>query len=102
MAERESSVGEYLVVYAALMILMGLTTGLAFVDLRGLSATVALVIAATKALLVILVFMHVRAASRMTQVFVVAGFYWLALLFGGALGDVLTRPWLSPFVGGAP
>jgi cytochrome c oxidase subunit 4 len=96
MAEKESSVREYLLVYAALMILLGLTTGLAFVDLRGLSAMVALVIAATKALLVILTFMHVRTASRIIQVFVVAGFYWLALLFAGTLGDVLTRPWLSP------
>jgi cytochrome c oxidase subunit 4 len=96
MAEKESSLREYVSVYLALMILLGLTTGLAFVDLRGLSATVALVIAATKALLVILSFMHVRTASRMTQVFVVAGFYWLALFFAGTLGDVLTRPWLSP------
>lgn len=102
MADRETSVRAYLAVYVALMVLMGLTTGLAFVDLRGLSAPVALVIAATKALLVILFFMHVRTTSRMTQVFVVAGFYWLALLFGGTLGDVLTRPWLSPFLGGAP
>lgn len=96
MAEKESSVREYLAVYVALMILLGLTTGLAFVDLRGWSAPVALVIAATKALLVILSFMHVRSASRMTQVFVVAGFYWLALFFAGTLGDVLTRPWRSP------
>ena len=96
MAEKESSVREYVAVYVALLVLLGLTTGLAFVDLGRLSSTVALGIAATKALLVILSFMHVRTASRMTQVFVVAGFYWLALFFAGTLGDVLTRPWLAP------
>jgi len=37
MAEKESSVREYLAVYVALMVLLGLTTKLAFVDLRGLS-----------------------------------------------------------------
>jgi len=102
MAERETAVRTYLLVYAALIVLMALTTGLAFVDLEPASAAVALGIAASKALLVILYFMHVRSASRLTKVFVVVGFYWLALLFGGSLGDLLTRPWLSPFHGGAP
>jgi cytochrome c oxidase subunit 4 len=96
MSEPETSVRTYVVVYVALLVLMALTTGLAFADLEGASVAVALLIAATKALLVILFFMHVRSASRLTQVFVVAGFYWLALLFGGTLGDLLTRPWLSP------
>jgi cytochrome c oxidase subunit IV len=102
MAERETSVRTYVIVYAALIVLMSLTTGLAFVDLGSASAAVALGIAASKALLVILYFMHVRSASRLTKVFVVVGFYWLALLFGGTLGDLLTRPWLSPLHGGAP
>jgi cytochrome c oxidase subunit 4 len=96
MAETASSVRPYLVVYAALIVLMALTTGLAFVDLGHASPVVALLIAASKALLVILYFMHVRSASGLTKIFVVVGFYWLALLFGGTLGDLLTRPWLSP------
>jgi cytochrome c oxidase subunit 4 len=102
MAERETSVRTYVIVYALLILLMALTTGLAFVDLGPMSAAVALLIAASKALLVILYFMHVLRASRLTKVFVVAGFYWLALLFGGSLGDLLTRSWLSPFHGGGP
>ncbi len=102
MAEREIPAATYQAVYAALMVLLVLTTGLAFIDLGGLSAPVAISIAVLKALLVLLYFMHVRWSSRMTQVYVVVGFYWLALLFGGTLGDVLTRGWLSPFVGGSP
>ena len=102
MAERQISIRSYLLVYAALIVLMAMTTGLAFVDLEPFSATVALAIAATKAVLVILYFMHVRTASRLHRVFVVVGFYWLGLLFAGSLADLLTRPWLSPFLGGQP
>jgi cytochrome c oxidase subunit 4 len=100
MAEREASVRTYVVVYAALMLLMALTTGLAFVNLGPLSAPVALAIAGAKAVLVVLYFMHVRGSSRMVQVFVVAGFYWLAIFFAGTLADLLTRPWLSPWTAG--
>ena len=96
MAEPETSVRSYLGVYVALIVLMALTTGLAFVDLSPWSAAVALAIAGAKALLVILYFMQVRTSSGLTRIFVVAGFYWLALLFGGTLGDLLTRSWLSP------
>jgi cytochrome c oxidase subunit 4 len=102
MAEPETSVRTYVVVYIALILLMALTTALAFADLGPANAAAALGIAAAKALLVVLYFMHVRGASGLTKVFVVVGFYWLALLFGGTLGDLLTRPWLSPFQGGAP
>lgn len=102
MAESETSVRTYVTVFIALILLVALTTGLAYVDLAPVSAVVALVIAATKAVLVILYFMQARSAPRVTQVFVVVGFYWLALLFGGSVGDLLTRPWLSPYVGGAP
>jgi cytochrome c oxidase subunit 4 len=102
MAERETSVGTYVVVYVILILLVALTTGLSFVDLAPYGAGVALAIAATKAVLVILYFMHVRTSSKVIRVFVVVGFYWLALLFAGSLGDLLTRPWLSPFLGGGP
>jgi len=102
MGERETSVRAYVVVYVILIVLVALTTGLSFVDLSPYSASVALAIAATKAVLVILYFMHVRTSSRVVQVAVVVGFYWLALLFAGSLGDLLTRPWLSPLLGGGP
>jgi cytochrome c oxidase subunit 4 len=102
MAEPDTPVRAYVAVYILLIILLALTTGLAFVDLAPLGALVALVIAATKAVLVILYFMKARTAPRVTQVFVVVGFYWLALLFGGSMGDLLTRSWLSPILGGAP
>ena len=41
-----------------------------------------LTIALTKALLVILFFMHVRWSTRLTWVVVASGFFWLLILFG--------------------
>jgi len=66
-------------------------------DLGGsLNTMVALAIAVGKALLVILYFMHVRYSDRLTWVFASAGFFWLLILIGGTMDDVLTRPSLSP------
>ena len=45
-----------------------------------------------KALLVILYFMHVRYSDKLTWVFAAAGFFWLLILIGGTMDDVLTRP----------
>jgi len=86
----------YLVVYVALMGLLLLTV---FASSWGLGATwglvVALSIAVTKALLVILYFMHVRGSSRVTWLFVAAGFVWLAILLGLVIVDYLTRSWFG-------
>jgi len=45
---------------------------------------------------VILFFMHVRYSDKLTWVFAAAGFFWLLILIGGTMDDVLTRPVLSP------
>ena len=51
----------YLLVFFGLLILTGLTTGVAFIDLGAeFNTIVALTIAVVKALLVILFFMHVK------------------------------------------
>jgi cytochrome c oxidase subunit IV len=52
---------------------------------------VALVIACTKATLVILFFMHVRYSDRLTMVTVAAGFFWLLILITLSLSDYLSR-----------
>ena len=91
------SVRLYAAIFAALLLLTLSTTGMAFVDLGGdLNAVVAVVIAIVKALLVILFFMHVRYSSRLTWVFVGAGFFWLLILLTLTMTDPLARGWLSP------
>jgi len=81
----------YIFVYLALLILLGGTIGLAYVDLGIWNSVAAITIAVVKALLVVLFFMHVKYSSNLTRVYVLAGFLWLALLIGLTLTDYLTR-----------
>jgi cytochrome c oxidase subunit 4 len=91
------SVKLYAAIFTALLLLTLSTTGMAFIDLGGdLKAVLAVAIAIVKALLVILFFMHVRYSSRLTWVFVGAGFFWLLILLTLTMTDPLARGWLSP------
>jgi cytochrome c oxidase subunit 4 len=87
----------YLVIFAALLCLTGLTVWAAFYDLGGgrlhiANALVATAIAIAKATLVVLYFMHVRWSGRLTWIFVGAGVFWLLILFTLLFGDYFTRP----------
>ncbi len=83
----------YFSVFGALMVLTVLTVAVSRVNLGTLNLPVALLIAVTKALLVILFFMHVKFASRLTKIFVGAAFLWLGILFALTFADYLTRNW---------
>jgi len=94
------SIKLYSAIFGALLVMTLATAGAAFIDLGGnLNTVVAMLIAACKALLVILFFMHVRYSSRLTWVFVGAGFFWLMILLSLTLADVLSRRWLPTVVG---
>jgi len=96
MAEHVIPRKTYMWVWLALMALMALTAGLSRVNLGEWSTVVALVIAAIKALLVILFFMHVKYEDqKMAWVFVVAGFFWLAIMFALIMADYMTRGYLG-------
>ena len=78
------------------MALMVLTAALSRINLGGWSTVVALVIAAAKALLVVLFFMHVKyEQQKIAWVFVIAGFFWLAILLTLTLTDYMTRGYLG-------
>jgi len=81
----------YFSVLFALMVLTGATVWAAFTDLGKFNDLAALAIALTKASLVVLIFMQVRFGSRMAKITVVAGFLWLAILFGITLTDYYSR-----------
>src|SRR5512138_2552913 len=83
----------YYKVFGALVVGTILTVLAAKVDMGPLNNVVMLLIAFTKATLVILFFMHVRWSSRLTWVVAVAGFLWLALLFT-VVGDYMSRGWV--------
>ena len=77
--------------WAALMILLALTTGLAFVPLGSANLFIALGIAVTKAALVLLIFMELRASSGLVRVFAGAGFFWLLIMIGLTSADYTHR-----------
>jgi cytochrome c oxidase subunit 4 len=88
----------YLGVFAALLVLTALTTGVAFVDLGRIgNISVALTIAVVKAVLVMLYFMHLRYSSRLTILFAGAGGYWLGIMLALTLSDYISRGWVSLF-----
>jgi cytochrome c oxidase subunit 4 len=85
----------YISVFLALLVFTALTTAVAFVDLGRWNTVVALAIAVTKMLLVVLFFMHVKYTTGLTRVVILAGFFWLAILIALSLSDELTRAWTA-------
>jgi cytochrome c oxidase subunit IV len=84
----------YVAVWITLMILTAVTAAVSRIDLGHGSAAVALIIATTKALLVILFFMGVKYVSqRMTIVMIVAAFFWLGILLALSMLDYVSRAW---------
>ena len=96
MSEHIVSKSVYGAIFGALMVFTALTVFAAFIDLdhifSGANTVVALTIAVIKATLVVLYFMHVRYSSRLIWVIVIAGFFWLAIMFVFTIADYMTRP----------
>jgi caa(3)-type oxidase, subunit IV len=96
MSEHIVSKKIYFVIFGALMVGTALTVAAAFQDLdhvlfTGANTVVALTIAVIKATLVVLYFMHVRYSTRLTWVIVIAGFFWLAIMFALTMADYMSR-----------
>ncbi len=91
--EKISSPITFVVVFVALLILTLATTLVAFVDLGVFNPVVALAIACTKGVLVVLFFMELRHSSRLNKLTVGAGLFWFALRITLTLADYLTRWW---------
>src|SRR4051794_17746426 len=77
----------YFVIYGALLGLMALTFGAAWVDLGAANFPVAMTIATAKTVLIVLYFMHVRYSDKLTWVFATAAFLWLLIFIVGTLND---------------
>ena len=94
MSTHVSPLRVYFAVFGLLIALTLATTWIAYQDLGALNTPIALLIAAAKAAVVILYFMHVRHSSRLIWLFSAAGFLWLLILFAFTMSDFMTRPWL--------
>ena len=77
--------------WLALMLLLALTTGLAFAPLGSATLFVSLTVAAAKALLVLLLFMELKASSGLVRVFAGAGFVWLMIMIALTAADYTHR-----------
>jgi cytochrome c oxidase subunit 4 len=95
MSVHVAPVRNYLLVFAALMVLTAITVGAAFMHFGPFNNVVAMAIAVTKATLVVLFFMHVKYSTRLTKLIVVAGFFWLGLMFLFTFADYMSRGWLG-------
>lgn len=86
----------YVLVWVALMILTATTAAVSFIDLHQWSGPVAFAIAAVKALLVALFFMHLRYERQKTVwIMAIAGVFWLSILMVLSMADYITRGFLN-------
>jgi cytochrome c oxidase subunit 4 len=88
---------DYAIIFAVLLLLLAATVGAAFVDVSRFlpghfwGVWISLLIAAAKALLIILYFMHVRHGPTRIMMFAGAGFLWLGILVTLTMSDYVTR-----------
>ena len=91
MAEHIASRKFYVLIWAALMILTGVTAAVSRIDLSWANAPIALLIAATKATLVALFFMHMRWNNRVVRVAGAFGVVLMLIMFALTVSDFFTR-----------
>jgi cytochrome c oxidase subunit IV len=83
----------YYTIFGILMLCTYLTVQIAFLDLGALNTIAALGIAAFKAVLVVLYFMHVKYSPKLTWAVVLGSLFWLSLMLVITMSDYLTRAW---------
>ncbi len=98
----------YLIIVLALLFFTGLTVAASFVDLGQMrvaighfdtgftlywNPVVALAIACTKMVLVVLFFMHVKYSTKLTKLTVISGLFIFLGLISMTLSDYVSRAW---------
>jgi cytochrome c oxidase subunit IV len=93
----------YLTILASLLVGTGLTVWASYIDLGewhiapGLTLfwnpVVALAIACTKMILVVLFFMHVKYSTKLTKLTVACGLFTFLALIGMTMTDYFSRAW---------
>jgi cytochrome c oxidase subunit 4 len=83
----------YAIVFVSLLVGTAITVAAAYIDLGIFNPVVALAIACTKAVIVILFFMHVKYQSKLVKLTVGAGFFTFLVLITMTLTDYVSRAW---------
>ncbi|MGA3010324.1 MAG: cytochrome C oxidase subunit IV family protein [Terracidiphilus sp.] len=87
--------GVYVTILLALLLGTGLTVWASFLELGAWNPVIALAIATTKAILVVLFFMHVKYSTKLTKLTVFAGIFTFLVLISMTLSDYISRAWGS-------
>ena len=86
----------YFTVGGALLVLTAITVAVAHFDLGPLNLTVAMLIAAIKASLVALFFMHLKYDNKLYAIIFVTALLFMAIFIIFTLFDTMTRDEISP------
>ena len=90
-ANSPEPIGPYIIGWAVLLLLLGLSVLAAYQPIGIFQPIVHFGIAFTQAAIVFLLFMRLRGRPSLKWVFAGAGFFWLMFLFGLATVDYATR-----------
>jgi cytochrome c oxidase subunit 4 len=85
----------YVAMLFALLTGTALTVWASFLDLGLWNPIIALAIATTKAVLVLLYFMHVRYSTKLTKLAIACGIFMFFTLVSMTLADYISRAWGS-------
>ena len=78
-------------VWAALLALLLLSLGIAYVPMGRMTTVAGIVIAGIKSVLVVLLFMEVASSKPLIRIVAISGLVFLIAMFALTLTDVLTR-----------
>jgi cytochrome c oxidase subunit IV len=91
-----ASLQTYFTVFFALMALTVVTVVVSFFDLGVFNIVGAITIAAVKAYVVVLYFMHLKDSNRIIWLTAAAGFIWFVLMIALTIADYASRSWIPP------
>lgn len=91
------SIKTYVSVFVALMAFTALTVFVAFIDFGHglLNDLVAMTIAVIKALLVLVIFMHLKYSAKLLWLIAGSSVVWLVIMIGLTLTDYESRSWME-------
>ena len=92
----------YFAVWAALIVLTGITVGVSYVDFGAMNLVIALVVATIKASLVALIFMHLFYDEKFNSIVLIFGLIFLAIFIAFTRFDTFGRGLTDAIEGGRP
>ena len=90
-AHESHSSATYWIIWAALLVLTAVTVWTGRMDLPNFGLILALIIASTKAILVLLFFMHLWEQKGVNRITFIATMVFVVVLILGVFGDLTTR-----------